>query len=141
MSADRLLSRLERVRKTGSDRWIARCPAHDDRGPSLSVRELADGRTLLHCFSGCTADEVLDAAGVEFSDLFPERIGPTHGLHRERRPFNAHDVLACVAFEALVASVAAENVAQGVQLSDDDRARLREACGRLQAASELVDGR
>jgi hypothetical protein len=39
---------------------LCRCPAHDDRSPSLSVRP---GRTrlLLHCFAGCTAGEVLRA--------------------------------------------------------------------------------
>ena len=63
-AADLLLSRLDGVRRTGSGRWIARCPAHDDRRPSLSVRELDDGRTLLHCFSGCSPDAVLDAIGL-----------------------------------------------------------------------------
>ena len=47
-----LLDRLEAVRETGSSRWIARCPAHDDSSPSLAVRELDDGRILLHDFGG-----------------------------------------------------------------------------------------
>jgi hypothetical protein len=33
--------------------WTARCPAHDDRNPSLSITEDRDGRVLLHCFAGC----------------------------------------------------------------------------------------
>jgi len=39
---------------------MCRCPAHDDRTPSLSVRP---GRTrlLLHCFAGCEASAVLRA--------------------------------------------------------------------------------
>ena len=39
---------------------LCRCPAHDDRTPSLSVRA---GRTrlLLHCFAGCTASDILRA--------------------------------------------------------------------------------
>ena len=39
---------------------MCRCPAHDDRSPSLSVRP---GRTrlLLHCFAGCEASDILRA--------------------------------------------------------------------------------
>ncbi len=44
MTADVLLSRLDGACRTGPGRWIARCPAHDDRHPSLAVRELEDGR-------------------------------------------------------------------------------------------------
>ncbi len=47
MSADRLLSALDGVKRIGVDRWLTRCPAHDDRRPSLSVRELDDGRLLV----------------------------------------------------------------------------------------------
>ncbi len=52
---------------------IARCPAHEDRLPSLSLAEGADGRALLHCFAGCdTGAEILPALGLAWSDLFPD---------------------------------------------------------------------
>lgn len=41
--------------------WVARCPAHQDTSPSLSIGEGDDGRILLNCFSGCTWGEVTDA--------------------------------------------------------------------------------
>lgn len=59
MSAGALLARLDAVKPTGPGRWLARCPAHEDRSPSLSIRELDDGRTFVHCFAGCYALEVL----------------------------------------------------------------------------------
>ena len=37
MLADKLLSRVDGVRSTGQDRWQARCPAHDDKTPSLAI--------------------------------------------------------------------------------------------------------
>jgi len=40
--ADILLARLDGVKRTGPDRWIARCPAHDDKRPSLA--DLAAGK-------------------------------------------------------------------------------------------------
>ena len=38
--------------------WMARCPAHDDRNPSLSIRQV-DGIVLVHCFSGCSQRAVI----------------------------------------------------------------------------------
>lgn len=66
MSVDALLSRLDGVKRTGPGRWIARCSAHDDRHASLSVRELDDGRVLVHDFAGCSVEEVLAAVGMTF---------------------------------------------------------------------------
>ena len=39
----------------------ARCPAHDDRRPSLSVSDGLDGRVLVHCHAGCDQGAVWDA--------------------------------------------------------------------------------
>ena len=47
-------------RRSGHD-WIARCPAHDDRKPSLSVREAKDGRVLIRCHAGCDQETVVAA--------------------------------------------------------------------------------
>src|SRR5439155_12900589 len=51
--------------------WLARCPAHDDRKPSLSIDEGADGRALLKCHAGCDNTAILDALGMKPRDLFP----------------------------------------------------------------------
>jgi hypothetical protein len=59
-------------------------------------------------------------------------------MSRERRPHSAPDILACIAFEALVASVAAGNIANGVAITDADRERLTVAASRLQAAAEAA---
>ena len=136
MSAETLMSRLDGARRTGVDRWIAKCPAHDDGRPSLGVRELDDGRVLVHCWAGCAVADVLTSVGIEFGDLFPERATDQR-LRRDRRPFNASDVLRCTAYEALIASVAAGNLAQGLTLSEQDRERLTLAASRLQTAAEM----
>jgi hypothetical protein len=139
VTAALLLSRLDGVKQTGDNRWIARCPAHDDRTPSLSIRELGDGRVLLKCFAECSTADVLAAAGLEFADLYPER--PHHYAPRERLPFRPLDVLRCLVREAEIASVAADNLANGMRLTDQDRDRLREASRRLRAAEELTCGK
>jgi putative DNA primase/helicase len=47
-------------RKVGSQ-WKARCPAHDDRTPSLSICEGDDGKVLVHCHAGCEQKQVIAA--------------------------------------------------------------------------------
>jgi hypothetical protein len=137
MSADTLLSRLERVRKTGHGRWTCRCPAHDDRGPSLAVRELDDGRVLLHCFAGCEVQAVLDALGLAFENLFPVRIGGDF-VKRERRPFSAMDVLRCLSFEALILHQYATCMAKGEALTAEAKERLLTAATRFQHGAEVT---
>lgn len=68
---DAVLSRLDRVRSCGSDRWVARCPAHEDRSPSLSIKETSDGTVLLKDFAGCSTRQVLAAIGLSLPHLFP----------------------------------------------------------------------
>lgn len=136
MSANTLLSRLDKVKRTGAGRWIARCPAHDDKGPSLSIRELDDGRTLAHCFAGCDIHSVLSAVGLDIDALFPERE-IQHGKP-ERRPFPAADVLRAIAFEALVVILAGTSLLSGHPFTDADRARLVLAVGRIQAALDAA---
>lgn len=133
MSTENLISRLENVKRTGAGRWQARCPAHDDRGPSLSVRELDDGRVLVHCFAGCEVHSVLSAVGLSFDDLFPSRDLEDH-VKREGRPFPAADILRAIAFEALVVAVAGSAMLAGEPFNAFDRDRLFLAVSRIQAA-------
>ncbi|MDM7322457.1 MAG: DNA primase [Gammaproteobacteria bacterium] len=131
----RLLDRLQGVKRTGAGRWIARCPAHEDRHPSLAIRELEDGRVLLHCFAGCDVHQIVSAVGLSLADLFPPRA--IDHARPERIPFPAADVLRAVAFEALLCAVAAADMAKGKTLSDAERERLIKAAARLQEAARL----
>ena len=72
--ASKLLDRLSGVKQTAPGRWIARCPAHEDKSPSLSIRESDDGRVLIHDFGGCDTEDVLTAVGMQFSDLFTKPL-------------------------------------------------------------------
>ncbi len=133
MTAEILISKLDKTKPTGPHRWQARCPAHDDKGPSLSIRETDDGRVLVHCFAGCSVHEIVRAAGLELADLFPQRPGADHS-RPERRPFPATDVLRAVAFEALVVSAAAAALLAGEPFGVSDRERLIIAVSRINAA-------
>lgn len=130
MSADALLARLSSVRRIGEGRWIARCPSHADRSPSLSIRETEDGRTLLHCFASCSIEEVLVALGLDFDALFPERRLADH-IPRERRPFFPADVFEVARREIGVAAIITADMHKGLEISETDYARLFIVATRL----------
>lgn len=112
---DGLLSRLERVRQTGPGRWIARCPGHDDRGPSLSLCETDDGRTLIHCFAGCELGAILAALGLTLADLFPDRGGHHRPAGRPRIPAPA--VLSAIVTECWIVATVASDVSNGFDVN------------------------
>ncbi len=138
MAIGDLFNRLETVRRRGPGRWIARCPAHMDKSPSLAIRELECGKILLHCFAGCSVQEVLGSVGLDFDALYPERA-LEHRSRPLRRPFNAHDVLAAVSFETTIVRLCANALAVGEQLSEHDRLRLRVAADRISAAEAIAN--
>jgi hypothetical protein len=126
MSADALLSRLEKVRRTGPGRWIARCPGHEDRSPSLSIRELDDGRLLVHDHAGCGVEEILAAVGLDWDALFPAKA--IEHAPRVKRPWRVSDLLAATEHELSVAFIVLGDVAENRPV---DRERAGEARGRL----------
>jgi putative DNA primase/helicase len=71
LTAIDLLARLAGVRGR-APRWSAKCPAHDDHEPSLSVCDVGD-RLLVKCHAGCPIEQVMAAVGWSMSDLFADR--------------------------------------------------------------------
>jgi putative DNA primase/helicase len=77
MTAPEFVERLSGVEAVAKG-WIACCPAHADRDPSLSIAE-KDGKVLVHCHAGCSTDAIVQAVGLTMSDLFedcPKRSRP-----------------------------------------------------------------
>lgn len=60
ITAAEIAKRLGKAAKSG-DGWKCQCPTHDDRNPSLSVRDAENGRVLVHCHAGCHANDVIGA--------------------------------------------------------------------------------
>ena len=69
MTVEFFLQRLDGVRRSGRG-WMAKCPAHADRSPSLSVSEAEDGKILVHCFAGCSIEPICETIGIEVAQLF-----------------------------------------------------------------------
>jgi len=83
MTASELAEKLH-ARRSGRG-WIARCPSHKDRSPSLSIAAGEAGRVLLKCFAGCETSAVLAALGLRWADILPPRqkLSPAE-MHRQR---------------------------------------------------------
>jgi len=115
---DKLLDRLEGVRATGRDQWVACCPSHDDRSPSLSIKA-TDDRVLVYCHAGCGAADVVAAVGLELRDLFDAPL--SHHKPARRRPrVPAHKVLAAVSHALSVVALADADIRDGRLLTNDD---------------------
>lgn len=84
MKIDTLLLKLDGVKQTryGQPDWMARCPAHRDKNPSLHISLGRDGEILLNCFAGCETERVVAALGIEMADLFQDESGPRVYLPR-----------------------------------------------------------
>jgi hypothetical protein len=131
MKLREFLGRLDKLQRTGEGRWIACCPAHSDKSPSMSIKATPE-TVLIHCFAGCSAEEVLGAVGMTFSDLYPG-----HREHVRPQKLSSHDALRCVSHEALVAVATMGTMRQRL-LTAEEQARLSLASGRIQAAMDMA---
>jgi len=133
MKVEAFLERLEAVRARGTGKWSARCPAHTDKSPSLSVAE-SDQRILVHCFAGCDIHVILTALNLAPKDLFFDVPIP-----QRKPPFQASPRVSCtdIVFQfelsALDRRLRAEQVLKAVatfnghELKDMQRERLMNA--------------
>ena len=131
---EKFIQRLSKV-KGRNGQWTAVCPSHEDKSPSLSVREAEDGRVLVHCFGGCDIQSVLGAVGMDMSDLFPERVERSdysQPLKSLKPAFYASDLLRIASFECIVVMIAAYDMRKGKQLSESDISRLQVAQQRIE---------
>lgn len=144
MNADVLLSRLDRVHKSGPASWRADCPnGHTKARGSLAITEGSDGVLLLHCFACADVHGILSAIGLEVRDLFPERIKDTspEGRRQARQIFRqscSDAALTVLGREATVVSIAAHDLCEGNALTVEDHNRLLLAMSRIDGAREVL---
>jgi len=135
MIIEKILERLDGVRTTGNSTWIARCPAHDDKNPSMTLREADDGRVLMHCFSGCPVEHIVASVGLEMTDLFPD----SRETHKPvSRPLPAADVLRCINQDLYLMHIYARQMAHGAEMTAGDRSQMADCAHRIAAAIEVA---
>lgn len=135
MSIETLLSRLHKVKRRSNNQWMACCPVHQEKTPSLSIKD-DNGTVLIHCF-GCGAGgvDVCGALDVEPSELFP----PSDGFDAsKRRPARntGHEpdqVLFAVVMEIVAVQLIAEEMAKNC-IDEATKLRLEMASKRIHGA-------
>lgn len=140
MTIEELLPHLHGVRPRGTGKWSARCPAHPDRTPSLSVAVGNQG-ILLKCFAACSAKEICSSLNLEMRDLFFD--APDSSPVR-RRPFRLDHGQIALDFELTAHGLRrrAERVLKAahhlsiVNWSDTDISLAHEALSRAHADQE-----
>lgn len=134
-SVDNLISRLDKVKKTGKDSWRACCPAHRGTKQSLAIRD-DGGKVLIHCFAeGCQILAVLGAVGLEMEDIQPRLQGE---YKPQKKPFYAGDVLQISRDEILVAYLIVKKMLDNI-VTFNDRQRLLTCASRLSHACEVAN--
>ena len=139
-AAARILDRLERVKPTGPGRWISSCPAHDDRSPSLSIRETGDGRVLVHCFAECETAAVLAALGLTVSDLFDRPLDQRYALPPVRSTLPARELLELVSHEINVVVIVLIEVLEDKFCSEAQLQQLMTSSRRIARARNCMNG-
>lgn len=132
----KLQTRLRYCRQSGTDpnQYVASCPGalheHGDRHPSLMIYETSDGTLLITCKAGCTYQEVMQGAGLEASDLYPDKDpGRRRPIPLARR-WDYRALLQQLRFEAEIVENAATKIRRH-RLTDDDEQRLQTALLRI----------
>lgn len=128
MTIHNILSQLSKVRRTGDNQWIACCPAHEDRSPSLSIKN-TDKKILLRCFAGCEAESIAGSIGFSLRDLFHDELSEEE-LRNRRNTHRQADI----EHEKLVLAIANADRKRGKRLPQADLDRERRAY-------EIVNGR
>src|SRR5262245_56640765 len=82
-----IIARALNGRRSGAE-WVCCCPAHEDRRPSLAVRDGDNDRVLLHCFAGCDPRDVIQE--LRACGLW-DTGEPASGLKPRRRLAHAVD--------------------------------------------------
>lgn len=137
----KILNSCSGVRKTGEGSWVAKCPGHEDKHPSLSIRLTEDGMVLLKCWSGCLTADVMGGMGMTLADLYDRPSDPGGG--RSRRVPDVPWKMICKKYMhgAAVLQAALKTLADGENISQKDRDMLGAVSSNLfEAIEDAVRG-
>ena len=137
MSIEKLLSRLDKVKSTGRDRWLCSCPAHLDKSPSMHIKLQDDGRLLINCKAGCGTYDILQSIGLDWSDIMPERALGYH-IAPVKKIIYASEALDLIRYEALIVMSMGYKIASNKPVNDDDVKRVEKSLNVINKCLELT---
>ncbi len=130
------LNRLHKVKSSGRDSWMACCPAHEDKNPSMKI-DIKNDKILIKCWTGCSVEDILGAVGMDFSDILPDK--PLYHRSSGTTPMlSSADALRIVKYEAAIIMMYGQDLNAGKTVSEDDRQRFVLAVERVSDAMEAA---
>jgi hypothetical protein len=141
-AAAKVLDRLQRVRATSTNTWLASCPTgahkHGDRSRGLSIRA-TDDRVLIHCHAGCGAVDIVESLGLRLADLYDRPVEHRSEASHSRIP--ARDLLEIISEETSVVVILASDMFEKKTIKETDWQRLATAAARIARARDHAYGR
>jgi hypothetical protein len=124
MSLETILAKLSKVRKTQRG-YMACCPVHNDKNPSMTITETDDGKVLAHCFScGAKGSDVVEALGLPQGELFSGEFTGTYDAKFKLRKTELEDNMVITLYE--------QEKRDGKYLTHADYKRYRLAKSRIE---------
>ena len=129
-TANAIATALQKTKCAGPGKYLACCPAHDDKNPSLSIQDAPSGKVLVHCHAGCSQDEVISAL---------RDLGLWHIQSRERGEYLKRQSLKDkIRFNQIILATETQRAREGYVHSEFERAQIKKAirfleehaCGR-----------
>ena len=127
MDINTFLNHLDKVRNNGSNKWMACCPAHDDKSPSMAIKAGDDGRIILHCFAGCSTESIVSSLNLKMSDLFEKKFSVVKNKSRLPR----HKLEAALMHDLIVLHIAINSRIQRYAIDPRDKDREKLAVDRI----------
>jgi hypothetical protein len=140
-SASDILTHLQKVKRLGDGRYIALCPCHNDRNPSLGVTLKPDGKWLIRCFScGAKGIDVCNTLGIDPISLYPSNNNPRYEKQK-RSGFSALQLMNAMEADLVRLLIIANDLNAIDALSDDDREFVSEVVIRINDGLQYLEGK
>ena len=124
MSLETILAKMSKVRKSNRG-YMACCPVHDDKNPSMTITETDDGKVLCHCFScGARGSDVVEALGLTPGELFSGAFTGTYDPKYKLKKTELEDDLVIMMYE--------QGKQRGDYLTHSDYKRYKLAKARIE---------
>ena len=136
MPIETFLNRLHKVKSKGKNKWVALCPCHSEKTPSLAITD-DNGVVLMHCFGcGASAPLVAEALGIDVSECFPDTGNVTYEK-QDRKYFPADQVLDALKVESTVLYLISKRMLDG-EMSEELKDEIYKSMCRLWAAEDYL---
>ncbi len=117
-------------RRIKDGHYTACCPAHDDSSPSMNIQDTED-KLLVHCYAGCTVEEICESLNIKMTDLFAsdKEFTPTRYKESEEE------------FDRAMVMIFEEHRKNGSSFSESDEETYIKSKLRLAQHGVLKNGR